>query len=283
VVAASTGILSQAYMLAGLLRQALEVNDAAMAAAAEEQYRSSAGIVFGLSASRIFGYDTAQWRLCIRVRILVMLGRIEEAESTLSRALEIDPASITFVVQHNAHAAAIDLAWHAGDAARAARHAAEVVGYADQSGSDYLRVMALGCSGLASSAAGDADGAAELFRQALTLGRQTRMGLEYEAKLVAHLAESLARAGDFGRAWIVASEAIEVARRRTDRVAELHASMVAALAACRCDDRRLRWQAGSQLRRARKLLDITGAAIFEPMLRRTAELTCVGSLDVLAV
>jgi class 3 adenylate cyclase/tetratricopeptide (TPR) repeat protein len=283
VVAASTGILSQAYMLAGLLRQALEVNDAAMAAAAEEQYRSSAGIVFGLSASRIFGYDTAQWRLCIRARILVMLGRIEEAESTLSRALQIDPVSITFVVQHNAHAAAIDLAWHAGDAARAARHAAEVVGYADQSGSDYLRVMALGCSGLASSAAGDAEGAAELFRQALTLGRQTRMGLEYEAKLVAHLAESLAHAGDFGRAWIVASEAIEVARRRTDRVAELHASMVAALAACRCDDRRLRWQAGSQLRRAHELLDITGAAIFEPMLRRTAELTCVGSFDVLTV
>ena len=165
-----------------------------------------------------------------------MLGRIEEAESTLSRALQIDPSSITFVVQHNAHAAAIDLAWHAGDATRAARHAAEVVGYADQSGSDYLRVMALGYSALANSAAGDAAGAAGLFRQALTLGRQTRMGLEYEAKLVAHLADSLARAGDFGHAWTIASEAIDVARRRTDRVAELHASMVAALAACRGND-----------------------------------------------
>ena len=43
-----TGIQSQAYMLAGLLRQALEANDVAMAAAAEEQHRSSAGIVFGL-------------------------------------------------------------------------------------------------------------------------------------------------------------------------------------------------------------------------------------------
>lgn len=65
-------------------------------------------------------------------RILAMLGRIEEAESTLSRALQIDPASITFVVQHNAHAGAIDLAWHAGDAARPAQHAVEVVGYADR-------------------------------------------------------------------------------------------------------------------------------------------------------
>ncbi len=283
VVAASTGILSQAYMLAGLLRQALEANDAAMSAAAEEQHRSSAGIVFGLSASRIFGYDTAQWRLCIRARILAVLGRIEEAESTLSRALQIDPASITFVVQHNAHAAAIDLAWHAGDATRAARHAAEVVGYADQSGSDYLRVMALGCSGLASSVAGDADGAAELIRQALTLGRQKRMGLEYEARLVAHLAECFARAGKYKQAWIVASEAIEVARRRTDRVAELHASMVAVRAARRGDDSGLHGLARSHLQRARALLGITGAAIFEPMLCQTAELTYRGSFDVLAV
>ena len=155
-----------------------------------------------------------------------MLGRIEEAKSTLSRALQIDPASITFVVQHNAHAAAIDLAWHAGDAnaCGAARRRGRRLCRSVRIGLPARRGARLQRLGELRRRGRRRRGRARI-RQALALGRQKRMGLEYEARLVAHLAECFARAGKYKQAWIVASEAIEVARRRTDRVAELHADV----------------------------------------------------------
>ena len=269
VFAACNGILSQAYFFAGLLREALAENDAATAAV-EAQSQSTDGVVFGLTASRIFGYDIAQWRRCLRARILVLLGRFAEAEDTLARALQIDPGNITFVVQHNAHAAAVDLAWYRGDASMAARHSDEVVGYADQSGSPYLRVKALSYCGQAKVAASDPGSAADLFREALALGRQSRMGLESEARLVAHLADCHERAGDFGLAITVAGEAIEVARRRTDRVAELHASIVMADALFSINDTARR-EAMEHFCRAKYLCNVTGAAFFEPSLRRLAK------------
>ena len=218
----------------------------------------------------MFGYDIAQWRRCILARILVLLGRFEEAEVCLARALQIDRGSITFVVQHNAHAAAVDLALHRGDAAMAARHADEVAGYADQSGSPYLRVMALGCYGQARSAAGDHGAAADLFRQALAMGRQSRMGLESEAKLVAYLADCHDRAGEFGSRSRSPTKLFQIARRRSDRVAELHASIVAAHALTTSNDIERRPDAIMHLRRARHLSEVTGAAIFQPSLLRVA-------------
>jgi adenylate cyclase len=269
VFAACNGILSQGYFFAGLLREALAENDAATAAVAA-QTQSTDGVVFGLTTSKMFGYDIAQWRRCIRARILVLLGRFAEAEDTLARALQIDPASITFVVQHNAHAAAVDLAWFRGDASMAARHADEVISYADQSGSPYLRVKALSYCAQATSAAGDPSSAADLFREALALGRQSRMGLESEARMVAHLADCHDRARNFGLAITVAAEAIEVARLRTDRVAELHANIVAADALFVSNDFARRPEAMAHLGRAKHLSNVTGAAAFQPSLRRLA-------------
>ena len=152
----------------------------------------------------------------------------------------------------------------------AARQADEVVGYADQSRSPYLRVKALSYCAQATSPAGDPSSAADLFREALALGRQSRMGLECEARLVAHIADCHARAGDFGLAIKVAAEAIAVARRRTVRIAELHANFVAADALSFIDDTAQRRVVVAHFRRAKYLANVTGAAFFEPSLRRLA-------------
>jgi adenylate cyclase len=96
------------------------------------------------------------------------------------------------------------------------------------------------------------------------------MGLESEARLVAHLADCHERAGDFGLAITVAGEAIEVARRRTDRVAELHASIVMADVLFSINDTARR-EAMEHFCRAKYLCNVTGAAFFEPSLRRLAK------------
>jgi len=76
------------------------------------------------------------------------------------------------------------------------------------------------------------------------------------------------RADDPGRAGEVATEAIGVARRKADRLAECHTSLVAASA---CLTRRGSQHAGEAhdlLNRANALIDQTGAKAYEAMMLR---------------
>jgi hypothetical protein len=68
----------------------------------------------------------------------------------------------------------------------------------------------------------------------------------------------------------VATNGIEIARRRTDRIGELHASLVAVHTLCAGNDVKQRSQAGDLLARAEHLLRVTGAEFFRPMFCRVA-------------
>ena len=178
------------------------------------------------------------------------------------------PGEIYPVVQAVAHMGAVDLAWHRGDATMAKSHADEIAGYAAQSGMPYLFTVTLGYRGLAQSAEGDFRSAADCFREALATARRSRAGLELEAKLLAFLAHTLDRAGDHARAAEVAAEAIAVAQRRADHIAELHANIVASHALSATGGTGRRSAAEAHLGRAEDLLGVTGAAIFQPLLRQ---------------
>src|SRR5262245_11164386 len=270
VFVACSAQLSQAYLFAGRPLEGLAASDRAMAAL-EDHSRPDGGVVLGLSASQIFGFDVPHWLCCLRARTLVLLGRFGEADAALASVLAVDPHKILPVVHYHAHLAAVEMAWHRRDAAAAARHAAEVERYAVQSQMSYLRTVALFCDGLAASAGGDFSAASTRFGDALALARQSRTGLENEAKLMSGLADTLDRAGDFARAAEVAGEAIAVARRRTDRIAELHGDIVAAHALA-ADGRAP--QARAHLRQAEKLVETTGAVFFNLLLNRAkAKLT----------
>jgi len=260
-------MLSQAYLHAGLLREGLAANDAAVAAI-EAQSRPTADGALGFNVNTVYGFDVPKWILCLRVRILVLLGHFEEAEATLARVLQVSPGEIYPVVQSVAHMGAVDLAWHRGDAAMAKSHANEIANYAAQSGMPYLLTVTVGYRGLAQFAEGDFTSAADCFREALATARRSRAGLEIEAKLMAFLAHALDRAGDHARATEVAAEAILVGQRRTDHLAELHANIVAAHALSASDEAGRRSAAEEHLGRAQELLDMTGAAIFLPLLRQ---------------
>ncbi len=90
-------------------------------------------------------------------------------------------------------------------------------------------------------------------------------GLSWRPEYSAFQADNLMRMGDSRRAGEVAAEAIGVARRKADRLAECHASLVAATRACGPRDAE---EAGRLLNRASVLIDETGATVYEPMLLR---------------
>ena len=264
VFVACNAQLCQAYLLAGCLRESLVTNDIAIAADNERSGVES-GVVLGLNASQIFGFDVGQWLLCLRTRTLVLLGQFEAAEACLGAALRADRSKAIPVVQYHAHLAAVEMAFHRGNSSMAWSHAKEVEGYASQSAMSYLFTAARLCRALANSTEGDFVSASGDLDEALATARRSKTGLEIEGRLLAYLAHMLDLAGKKERAAEVASEAIDVALRRTDRVAELHAHIVAAGLALAggAIDPALRH---GHLERAKALLDFTGAEIFAPKL-----------------
>jgi hypothetical protein len=90
--------------------------------------------------------------------------------------------------------------------------------------------------------------------------------------MLAFQADNLMRADDAGRAGEVAAEAIGVAQRKADRLAECHASVVAAEVRLTRSGSQHALEARALLNRANALIDETGAKAYEPtMLRMQAQ------------
>ncbi|MEI7714074.1 MAG: hypothetical protein WCI94_21750, partial [Rhodospirillales bacterium] len=130
--------------------------------------------------------------------------------------------------------------------------------YAERSGLPYLRARALVCKGLAASTGGDFAAAVGYFSEALDGARLAKTGLELEARLLAHLADTYLRADNRDLAIAAARDAMDAARRRTDRLAECHASVVSLLAK--------RTDIPDLADRTAALLKDTGAAVLQSML-----------------
>jgi adenylate cyclase len=261
------GLLCQANMLAGFVGDALSANSAALDLIDDER-RGNTGIVLGLTVGQMVGFDVPHWIKCLQVRSLVMLGRFSEADERLAKLFQTDPAEADPLHQGVPHYYAVELAWFRNDTLAATRHANQIARLATQAANPYWLVVANFCQGLAASTTRDFMEADGFFRQALDASRRGRAGLEYEARISAFRADNLMRAGDLQLAGEVAAEAIGVARRKADRVAECHASLVAAqvyLARSGSQDAR---EAHGLVNRANVLIDETGAKAYEAMMLR---------------
>jgi len=259
------GLLCQANMLAGFVGHALSANSAALDLIDDER-RGTAGIVLGLTVGQMVGFDVPYWMKCLQVRPLFMLGRFSDADERLARLFQTNPADAESLHQGIPHWYAVELAWFRNDTRAATRHANQVARFATQAGNPYWFVVASYCQGLAASTAGDFMEADGFFQQALDASRRGRAGLELEARILAFQADNLMRAGDPRRAGEVAAEAIGVARRKTDRLAECHACLVAAWASLSGSQQA--GEARGLLDRANALIDETGAKAFEAMMLR---------------
>jgi tetratricopeptide (TPR) repeat protein len=199
---------------------------------------------------------------------LVMLGRFSEADERLARLFQGDPADAEPLHQGIPHHFAVELAWFRNDALAATRHANQIAHLATRAAMPYWFVIASYCQGLAASTAGDFVEADGFLQQALDASRRGRAGLEYEARILAFQADNLMRAGDLRRADELATEAIGVAQRKADRLAECHASLVAASVRLTRSGAQQAEEANGLLNRADVLIDTTGAKVYEPMMLR---------------
>jgi adenylate cyclase len=259
------GLLCQASILAGFVGDALSANSAALEMI-DDQRRSAAGVVLGLTVGQMVGFDVRHWMKCLQVRSLVMLARFSDADERLARLFQADPADAEPLHQGIPHFFAVELAWFRNDTLAATRHANQLVRLATQAGNPYWFVVASYCQGLAASTAGNFMEADGFFQQALDASRRGRAGLEFEARILAFQADNLMRQDNPRRAAEVATEAIGVARRKADRLAECHASLVAAWA--RLSNSQQAEAARGLLDRANALIDETGAKAYEAMMLR---------------
>jgi len=260
------GLLCQANMLAGFTHEALQANDAALALM-EDERRSGAGVVLGLTAGQMVGFDVRTWIKIIQVRPFILMGRFSDADERLARLFQVDPADAEPLHVGVPHWYAVELGWFREDTLAATRHANQIARFATQVAIPYWFVASSYCQGLAASTAGDFTEADGFLQQALDASRRGKAGLEIEARILAFQADNLMRAGDIRRAHEVATEAIAVARRKADRLAECHASLVKA-SACLTPGGSDAAEAARLLDRAKALIDETGAKAFEAMMLR---------------
>ena len=258
-------MLSHAFFLAGRLNEALNSGAVALAAIAE-QGGFETNVTLGLNANQILGFDIEHWIRCQRTRILVRLGRFDEAKERLADVLQTVPEGVAPVVQFIPHQALVEMAWRLGEPDLAHRHAAIVTELAEQSAMPYLHVAAMACAGLAKCTAGDFIAGGHDLREAIDFARHARAGLESEARMLADLADALYRAGDLDAALKVTEEAITVAGRRTDRVGECHASLVRGMVLAVAGGGREDVEANRLLEHADQLLSLSGAGFFQPHL-----------------
>jgi adenylate cyclase len=244
--------LSQAYWFAGLLNQALIANTDALRRVPYIDKHDQEQL----------GFTIEHWIMSLRGRIFVTLGRFAEAEEWLIKLLQIPTTERNPVLQYIPHYSYVEMAWCRGDASLATEHASRISEIADHSAIPFLQVQALASRGLARFTVGDNLGAVQNLTRAIDFARGANAGRENEPGLLAHLAGVYFRMGEHEKSLTAATEAVQLAQRRTARVAECHASIISAAALAAQGST----AAEHVLQRADELLQTTGALLFEPLL-----------------
>ncbi|MBS0317818.1 MAG: hypothetical protein JSR49_11900, partial [Proteobacteria bacterium] len=249
--------LSQAYLWAGLLREALAASDWA-----------SVGIASVDAADRaVLGFDPERWLLSLRTRVLIRMLRLDEAEDCLRRMDEIGAAGEDPILGQLARHYGIEVAWWRSNTAQA-EHYAQAGAQVAQTGSNpYSKVLMRWADSIVALLVHDLARANRGLSDALELIRTMRVAVEMEDELLAWTAECHVFAGDLRNALGTAKQTIDLARQRGHRISECRGLIVWGSVRARegGDGARLAQQL---FVRAEQLIAETGAVICEDALRR---------------
>ncbi len=247
--------LSHAYGWAGLLREALEASDIALANVADVTAYDK----------WFLGYDVENWIVGLRGRILLRLGRFDPAiacfEQLTAIKTLIDP-TVLFI----AHFGYVDLAWCRDDPAMASENAARIRAIADRHGGAYLRLYQLASQAIADGVAGDYESAANGARRSIAFLRQTGAAIEFEPELLAYLADYEMRVTDYAGAIETAADAVAMARKRGARLPQCRATITLAILTARAGRAAALGRATALLAEAEGLVAETGACIYDRLL-----------------
>jgi adenylate cyclase len=178
--------------------------------------------------------------------------------------VELEAATREPPVPGMAHTGFVELASSLGDAQLAREHASELLRIAEANEAPYVRVFAEGYAGLAAALDGEHEQALRNYRNARALIGNSGAAREFEPELLAWFADSCLELGDWQGAYTCATEAIELSRERTTRIAECRGLIVRGAAS------RLLGRSGAQedLASAQALIALTGAIVLRPALDR---------------
>jgi adenylate cyclase len=225
-IATIQGCLAQAHWMSGFLLKAEAACDAALKTLAIHRRRGFNGIV-GLDSPPYTSFDVELWIKCMKARILVWLGRFDEANILLGEAFRVEGTNREApVVQYIAYLASVELACHRNDSVAAHRHAERIRVYADQSDIPYLHVYALFATARAKICSNAFADAVRDLQVSLEFAAVANAGREHQSHLLAELSYAQYCSGLFDEAAETARTAIAMARDRHHRTAECLASMV---------------------------------------------------------
>jgi adenylate cyclase len=250
-----------------LLREALAASDDALA---------------GVSSVADFdhqflGYKVEHWIMGLRGRILVRLGRFDEARRCFDRILVIEPAMIDPTVQFIANQGYVDLAWCVGDAGMAIAHAQRIVDLATRQASPYLRAYSLACMGIAHGVAGNYRAAIQSLSEGIDFVRAARVAMEIEPEMLASIAEYQLRSGAREVSIEKAKEAIDLAKDRHTRLPECRATITLAVAYAASEDSDRSDEVAKLVGRAEAAIETTGASIYRRLLEEARRQLSLGA------
>jgi class 3 adenylate cyclase len=159
-----------------------------------------------------------------------------------------------------------DVAELRGDREAALRHAREAVEIGERTGAPFSRVFARIGLARAQVLVGSWKDASVTAREALTLARESRTGLDWDARIFAALAEAELGADELERARDAAMEAVQTAERRATPIWEIFARLTLARVLVAADAISAAEAAGSHLAQALVLIEQTGAKTLEPFV-----------------
>ncbi len=249
--------LCQAYGWAGRLREALTANDQAFA----NLHRID-------PFDRDFiGFDLEQWMNGIRVRLLIKLGRFDEATTLLGRALKDAQAWPDPVLRQIAQIALVELASYASSHALPPGYAHDVVALAQRHPAPYIQVFSHYCRARVAMHEQDLPEALAQLDAAVELVRVTPVALEFEAELLGLRALCLVRTNQAQAGLDQAREAAALALHRGHRFAQCQALLAQGLALSYLDNPRLHREAATALLdQSEGLIAETGAECLRPLL-----------------
>ncbi len=217
--------------------------------------------------SGLIGLSPYIYLLSFKGLALADLGRLGEAARDLDRSLELAPQRGEAVSLGLAHVAYPFLARYTGDAQGALAHARHGLEIADRIGNIPMRVVALWGLGAGHLLKEEWSGAAAALEEALTVARDRRTGLQFEALILACLAEAYLGCGDAAGARATAEDAVAVGRRRGTKGFEREAHLALARVLLRTEGARSRKAIEAALGRALALVEESGARGLEPFIR----------------
>jgi class 3 adenylate cyclase/tetratricopeptide (TPR) repeat protein len=206
------------------------------------------------------------WLVMMRGAALFQTGHPHDGARDLERALKLARDQHEDELWGWAHEMSVYPAEFRGDAGTALEHARQAVEIAERISSPLSRASAYYALGCAHIVGADGEQAATALEHGLSIVRQRRTGLHWEALFLAQLAEAQLQRGEGARARASVEEAVRSARGRSTRAIECRAELARARVLLRTEGVASRSVIEAALAQARALVEETGGTIHAPFI-----------------